>query len=58
MISEHRRTQDVDGSRWAGFGKITTLSVRTGKDHKTCVTMTEFDASLKQQITDFKQDFA
>jgi hypothetical protein len=40
----------VDGSRWAGFGKITTLSVRTGKDNRTCVTMAEFDVSLNGKL--------
>jgi hypothetical protein len=40
------------------LAKLRHLSVRTRKNHKTCVTVAECDASLNPQTTEFKQDWA
>ena len=38
------------------LAKLRHLSVRTGKNHKTCVTVADCDASLNPQTTELKQD--
>jgi hypothetical protein len=40
------------------LAKLRYLSVRTGKNHETCVTMAECDTSLNPQTTEFKEGCA
>jgi len=41
-----------------GLAKLRHLSVRTGKNHKTCVSMADCAASLNPQTTECKQNCA